>query len=369
MRELVAALLVAAAGAVAMLPFLSLIGLGVHRGGAGWAVSSAATLLVFGPALLASAVTVPARRTGVLAGTLAVWSLLLFQLVLPAYFPGERSTGFTAGVALLGLGADLGPLPAELAQQLPDEPELARPAAELAEAVTEDDLPPPLDEEALAIPYEGDGRRMAVPVVFRDGDRELEVVMMFDTGATYTTLTARHLAELGIRVPADAPTLELHTANGVRTAQMVLIDEVWLGNLPIRNVAIATCEPCASSETAGLLGLNVSGGFNLQIDADRREVMFHPRAAFDRRLDVRLFTEVAATHERLPGDRIEVVVTVDNPSDRDVVEVVATIGCGTEQWSIPVGPIPGGESTSQRRALPPHPRCGSYELTMTEAQW
>jgi len=369
MRAAVAAAMLAAASCVAMLPFLSLIGLGVHRGGAGWAVSGSATLLVFGPALIAGAVALPDRRSSVIAGVLAAWAGLLFQLVLPSYFPGERAAGFRSGVALLGLGSDLGELPGDLARQLPDEPSIARPAAEEAEPVRVDTLPPPSDEEALAIPYEGDGRRMAVPVVFREGDTEVELVMMFDTGATYTTLSQRDLDALGIVVGADAPTIELHTANGVRTAQLVMVDEVWLGNLSVRNVAIATCESCASGETAGLLGLNVSGGFNLQIDADRREVRFRPRDRFDRQIDVKLFTEIGATYERLPGDRVEVVVTVDNLADTSVERVVAQVSCAEGSWTVPVGPVPAGESASQRRALPPHGRCRGYQVSVAEAAW
>jgi len=368
-KALVAAVYLLAACAVALLPFLSLVGLGVHRGGTSWAVSASATLLVFGPALVAGAVTVPARRSAVMAGVLVLWSALLFQLVIPIYFPGERSDGFTSGVALLGFGSDLGRLPRGLADQLPEEPELARPAAAAAEPLDAPDVPPPVDVEALAIPYEGDGRRMAVPVVFGHDGTELEVVMMFDTGATYTTLAQADLRRLGITVGDDAPEIELHTANGVRTAQLVMVDTVWLGNLAVDNVAIATCESCASADSAGLLGLNVSGGFNLQIDADRREVLFRPRAHFDRQLDVKLFTELAATYERLPGSRVEVVVTVDNLGDREVGSVLAAVSCDEGTWQVPVGPVPPGESASERRVLPPHERCASYQLTMAEADW
>lgn len=352
--------------AIAAVPFLTLLGLGVHRGGAPWAVAGSATLLTFTPAVVAATVAPEPRRVPLGAGLLAAWSLVLFQVLLPVYFPGERTHGFRTGVGLLGGHAEL---PGDLAAQLPDEPELARPAAPDAPEVVEPDLPPPLDEEALAIPYEGDGRRMAVPVVFREGDRELEVVMMFDTGATYTTLASADLERLGIRVGPDAPTIELHTANGVRTADLVRVDEVWLGNLPVRNVTIATCESCASGTTAGLLGLNVSGGFNLQIDADRREVGFRPRARFDRQLDVKVFTALSATFERLPGGRVEVVASLENPTDVPIDSMVVQVACPEGEWTVDLGAVPPGESVSQRRALPPHPRCDGYDLSIHEATW
>ncbi len=348
---------------VASVPFLTLIGLGVHRGGAPWAVSGSAVVLTFGPALLAGAGADERRRGPVALLVLALWSAVLFQLLVPVYFPEERAGAFRSGLALVGLASP------SLADQLPDEPELARPLAQAAAPIVEPVLPPPVDEDALALPYEGDGRRMAVPVVFRHEGVELEVVMMFDTGATYTTLSSADLARLGVTVEPDAPSIELHTANGVRTAQLVMLDEVWLGNLPVRHVAIATCESCASADTAGLLGLNVSGGFNLQIDADRQEVMFRPRAAFDRKLDVRVFTDLSATFERLPGDRVEVVVSIDNPSKVPLDYVAAEVACDSGQWTVRVGPVPAGESLAERRALPDHPHCDSYDLSLAEASW
>jgi hypothetical protein len=352
---------------IAAVPFLTLIGLGVHRGASAWAVAGAATLLTFGPALLSGAAAPEHRRGPVSLGVLALWSAALFQLLVPVYFPGERTGAFRTGITLIG--GDPMRRDDSLASALPDEPSLARPVAEVAQPVPEPELPPPLDEDALALPYEGDGRRMAVPVVFEHDGAELEVVMMFDTGATYTTLSLADLAALGLSVGPDAPRIELHTANGVRTASLVMVDTVWLGNLAVDHVAIATCESCASSDTAGLLGLNVSGGFNLQIDADRQEVMFRPRSSFDRKLDVRVFTDLSATFERLPGGRVEVVASLANPTDVEVRSVVAEVSCASGTWQIPVGPVPPRESLSQRRALPEHPRCERYDLTLAEASW
>ena len=77
---------------------------------------------------------------------------------------------------------------------------------------------------------------------------------MLDTGATYTTLPSGVLLRLGRMPPTEAPRLTLNTANGERSAQVVLVDRVWLGDLHLDGVAVTSCEDCASSDNAGLLG-------------------------------------------------------------------------------------------------------------------
>lgn len=367
MKQAVTALALLLGAGSALVSFLALLGLSVHRHAHPISATTAGIVLVLLPPFLAAFSAAPSRRFPTLAGTLIAWSWSLF-LVLPVYFPGERAGALRTGFALAGLGTDLAD---DLEGSLPAEPELSTP--ELAVAQPIEELPAPaafdLDGEALALPYEGEGRRMAVPVVFGHDGRELELTMMFDTGATFTTLSLARLRELGLAPGPDAPTIELHTANGVRTSQLVLIDEVWLGNLQVRNVAIATCDACESDSSSGLLGLNVSGGFNLQIDADRREVVFHPRARFDRKIDVKAFVDIGATFTRFPGDRVEVSVTLDNPSHADVDRAVASIECAEGSWRVDMGSIRAGEATTVDQRLPRHDTCDGYQVDLLEADW
>ncbi|MEO0602961.1 MAG: retropepsin-like aspartic protease, partial [Myxococcota bacterium] len=211
--------------------------------------------------------------------------------------------------------------------------------------------------------------RMTVPVVFANGSREVEVDMMFDTGATYTTLPLSVLAELGIDPGPSDPTIRLHTANGEREAQLVLLDEVWLGDLRLGGVAIATCDDCASTDTAGLLGLNVAGGFNLAIDADRNEVEFTRRRMFDRKLDVKPFSDLSATFTRFPGGRVEVRVTLAAASRRDIDSAVAAIGCADDKWKVELDDVLSGEVRTVRRRLPEHVPCDAYEISLHRADW
>ncbi len=367
MKAVVSAITVLLGFASALVPFLSLLGLAVHRHASAVPATVSGMVLVLFPPLVAAFSAPPARRMATLGAMLVVWSWSLY-LALPVYFPGERADALRTGFALAGLGTDLAD---GLAGQLPEEPSVATPELAVADPVVPPDPIPAFDLEgdALALPYEGEGRRMAVPVVFGHDGRELELTMMFDTGATFTTLSHATLKQLGITPAADAPRIELHTANGVRESQLVRLDEVWLGNLKVTNVAIATCDACESENASGLLGLNVSGGFNLQIDADRKEVVFHPRASFDRRIDVKAFVDLSASFTRFPGDRVEVTVELDNLADADIDHAFASIRCPQGTWRIDLGAVPARAAVTAEQRLPRHAPCEGYQVDLLEASW
>jgi clan AA aspartic protease (TIGR02281 family) len=344
-----------------------LLGLGLHRGGAPIAVSVTATLLVFGPATLAILFT-RERRLLRFAGVLATWCVGLV-LAVPVYFPGERQQALASGLAVMTLGRVDG-LAVGVAAALPDEPQVARPSVPQAAALTTTPPPPtPLAEDQTALPYEGDGHRLSLPIVVQHGNAERELWMMLDTGATYTTLTHEMLAALGAAPTDDAPVIELHTANGARQAQIVLLERVWLADIPIEGVAVAVCDACASGENAGLLGLNVSGGFNTTIDADREEVLLSRRARADNTLDAQPFVDLDASLVRYPGGRIEVDVRGNNRAARGLESLVAAVRCDGQSWGVELGPVAGRTRASTRTRLPVHEACGGYEVALEAARW
>ncbi|MEQ1566185.1 MAG: retropepsin-like aspartic protease [Myxococcota bacterium] len=365
MRRAVQLVLLALAGGASLVPLVAWIGLGVHRHASPMAVSLGATFVVYAPPLAVALASARGRAVP-FATSLAGWALGLFA-VLPIYFPGERSEAVTTGLGALGLDVD-----GAWVERLPDEPLLSTPeVTEAAPAVAAPAQPPaaPLGDDQIALPFEGEGRRLSVPVIFGNGGQELEVDMMFDTGATYTTLSHALLARLGVTPSPSDPKIRLHTANGERDAQVVLLDRVWLGDLPIDGVAIATCDDCASGDTGGLLGLNVSGRFNVSIDGDRREVVFTRRANADRKLDVKPFTDLSATFSRFPGGRVEVVVTLQNLGRRDLTSATAAVKCPSGEWTVELGAIRAHEQADVRRKLPAHPKCEEYEISLQGASW
>lgn len=352
--------------APATLVWATLLGLGVLRHGAPWAVAAVATSLVFAPAVAVGAV-VPRHGARAAGMALALWSIGLW-VGLPVYFAGERRQALATGLALVG--GDAGWEQA-LAEHVSEEPTLSRPPAPEA-AVLQEILAPrelPMDEDQIPLPFEGEGRRMSIPVTFEHDGIQVETWMLLDTGATYTTLPESVLAKLHLRPGPDAPSLRLHTANGERDAHVVLAERVWLGDLPIDGVAVATCDPCAGDEASGLLGLNVTGNYNLLIDSDVREVLFTRRSEDNRRLDVRPFVRVGASVSRYPAERVEVTVRVANEGPRRVEDAVVAVRCGPHSWLVDVGSARPGEEIEAVRRLPAHEPCDRYEVALHHATW
>jgi clan AA aspartic protease (TIGR02281 family) len=346
-----------------------MLGLGLHRHAPAWVISLTATVLVFGPPIVAAAMSARARVP--LFGTvLGFWSIGILG-AMPVYFPGERRQAVVTGMSLVGLGPGWELLARAVADELPGEPQIAEPEVPEATALVEAVLPAPapLEDHQIALPYEGAGRRLSVQVTFENGENVLDADMMLDTGATYTTLPLETLAALGIVPDDDDPTIYLHTANGEREARVVLLDGVWLGDLQVRGVAVATCEACASADTVGLLGLNVTGGYNMMIDADRHEVVFTTRTDQNRRLDIAPFTELSASLSRYPGGRMEVVVRLASTADRPIRAAKAEIRCEDNSWSVELGDVPADGEISVRRRLPEHETCDRYQVALQSATW
>ncbi len=369
-RSRLAWLAVLAAAPTSAIAVAAFVGLGFHREAQPWAISASATFLVLGPPLVAGGVARFDRRVWVTGGGLLGWSLALL-LMIPVYFPGERRDAVTTGIALFGLGADVDGFAQRVASWLPPEIPLSKPSIAEAKPLDQAPMPPPpaQGDHEITLPYEGEGRRISIPVVFEHGGRTLEAEMTFDTGATYTTLPLDALYALGASPPDDSPVMKLHTANGEREARLVLLDRIWLGDIELTGVAIAVCDQCASKETQGLLGLNVSGAFNMSIDADRREVVFSGRESFDRHLDVQPFFDLDAWTRQLPGGRIEVGIDAKNSAKRAVDQAVVSVSCNGESWGVTLPPVPAGGAGSARERLPAHEACERYEISLDRAYW
>lgn len=344
------------------------LGLGLHRHGSPLAISAAATVLMFLPPVALSMVA-RRERAAVFAASAAIWAAVGL-LMMPVYFPGERRDAVTTGLALFFGGQGQG-VADSIASSLPDEQALAEPELALAREVVEPPLPPGREIAAheIVLPYEGEGRNLAIPVVFGNAGNELELSMMLDTGATYTTLDTETLNRLGIELADDDPVITLQTANGQRQAHIVIVDQVWLGDLLVEGVAIATCDACSARATAGLLGLNVAGGFNTTIDADRREVIFSRRREFDRRLDAKPFLALNASFARYPGGRVEVTVELANDGPRDILSSTAEVSCGERSWHVDLGPVDVDEVRVEKRKLPRHEACEAYRIQLDRAIW
>lgn len=355
----------------AAVAFAAVVGLGVAR--------AAPTLVLAGAAVGMIGVPVAGLWSlfgrGPAAGIVALWAWNLGLLVgLPAFFPGEVpgavANGFGALAALGGrdAAATAARAGSVLAQPVAHAP-VGRPPLAEAERAPPECPPAPVDlgsVDQVALPYEGQGHSLVIPVQFEDA----ELDMLFDTGATYTTLDRRSLARLGVKVPADAPEIEVRTANGPRTARLVLVPRLWVGGLLVEGVTVGVCDECADERTVGLLGLNVSGQFLVTVDTARKEVIFQVRpGAVDRVVDVSPWLDLKSTARLWADGRTEVEVDARNRADRPVREARVGIHCGDEHYVVRLANLAAGERRVQTSALPRDADCPSYRVTLDSARW
>ncbi len=370
MTRVLLALAIAAGCVPAAAAVAALTGLGVVRGLSAIHVGSAAALVTMLP--VAGLWSLFGRSHGALAAALLVWPGLLL-VGLPGYFPGEVpgavGTGFSVFAAVGGrdAAARAARLGEVVGGTVADAPTGEGPAAE-AERVLPDCPPSPLpaNSDQVALPYEGSGHSMAIPVQFGD----VELPMLFDTGASVTTLGRASLRAIGVDVPPDAPEITLRTANGERKARLVLVPRVWVGGMLVEGVTVGICEECADERTAGLLGLNVSGQFLVTVDTRRKEVLFQARDDVGERLiDVAPWLRVEARATVWPDSRVEVEVHGESAAPRTIAEATVGIACGEDRFVARLRDIPPAGDATAAVSLPRGTDCAEYKVSLDGARW
>ena len=348
----------------------ALIGLGVIRNLAPLHVALAGALLPTLP--IVGIWALGGRRPWAAVVGLWVWTAILLG-GLPGYFPGEVPGAIASGMAVVAAPAGVSAsryaarFASRLAEPVARAPEGDVPAPEATRTAP---VCPPAALAAtgdqVALPYEGKGHSLAIPVLF--GDVELQ--MLFDTGATVTTLGRADLRRIGVPLPSDAPQITLRTANGERTARLVLVPRIWVGGLEVDGVTVGVCEECVDDQTAGLLGLNVSGQFLVTLDTARKEVVFQVRdSAPDRVVDIAPWMDVRATATLFPDERVEVLVEAENRADRTVTEARVGIHCGPDSFEVKLTDIGAHDVGTSRTSLPRGTRCDTYKVSLDAAKW
>ncbi len=302
-----------------------------------------------------------------------LWPLGLI-IGFPLFFPDERALALHAGVSALLFPLGLGVEP-ELALRIDEDlPSLSagrQPPPE-AEPLAVEPAAAALDASAdqVALPFEGEGRTLSIPVTVEGpGGSERDVWMLFDTGATLTTLDMRTLDALGVVVPPDAPEITVHTAAGDRRTRLALLERVWIGGMEVSGVTVSVCDACANDHAVGLLGLNVSGRFLATVDHRREELLLQPQADHeDRALDVGHWLELSATATRWPDGRMEVQVRGRNRSQRRIEQAEVAIAC-ERSWVAVLTNIEPGTTGEALVSLPTGSRCDGYSVRLAHAAW
>ncbi|MCA9706610.1 MAG: retroviral-like aspartic protease family protein [Myxococcales bacterium] len=235
-------------------------------------------------------------------------------------------------------------------------------------------------DKALSVPMAEGGTAILMDVTLQGPKAELTLPYLFDTGASYTTISGKTAKALGIDVPEDAPTLTFNTASGPRESRMVHLPALQLGQVRIPGLLVSVCDACVNERTEGLLGLNVMREFFVQMDHKNQRMQLlprvaepHPNRAYDVEPVVELKVEGAA--EVWLG-RVRWVVLVRNRGTvplRDVVPVVKfTDGPVLRGASIAeVAPGKVGRSLVEGKASleGSADTKGHYTLGLAEAYW
>ena len=355
-----------------------MLGAGVLRQGPPMLISLAAGLVVLLPAFGVAAVF-RRRMLGISIG-LILWPSVVV-VGFPLYFPGERADALASGatVLLMPLGLRLEAESAHTMDAMLPGPRPVRPVAPRAEALVPDPVPPPsanpvqgavADRDQVVLPYDGQGRTLAVQVGLEGpSGRQVDAWMLFDTGATLTTLDGATLDSLGTSVPADSPEVTVRTAAGERQAHLALVDRVWVGGMPVEDVTVSVCDACADGETRGLLGLNVSGLFLVTVDSARQELVLQPRDGTpNRAVDIAPWLGLEATATQWEDGRVEVEVRAHNAAPRTVSAVEVGIRC-EDTWAAELHNLPPGGDTSTVVSLPVGADCNGYSIFLERARW
>lgn len=130
----------------------------------------------------------------------------------------------------------------------------------------------------IVVPFQEQGSAIFLPVTLEGHHgRTLELDYLFDTGASYTTITSETARKLGIEVPSNAPSVQFNTASGPRESRMVYLPGVRLADVQIPGLLVSVCDSCATDSAGGLLGLNVMREFLVQMDYQGSRMRLLPR--------------------------------------------------------------------------------------------
>ncbi len=235
--------------------------------------------------------------------------------------------------------------------------------------------------KAISIPLEEQGTAIFVDVGLEGyGGRHSRQTYLFDTGASYTTISTQAAKALGMEIPDDAPVLSFDTAKGRRESRMVYLPALRIGQVRIEGLLVSVCDKCINERHAGLLGQNVMRRFLARIDFMGGRMLLIPRSSEDRpnrAYDIGPMVElkVEGTAE-MWGDRVHWVVTVHNRSTvpvRDIVpsvkftggptlygKVIGEIAPGEIGRSLVKGKVGGGARSQSK---------GHFKLGLSEAYW
>lgn len=227
----------------------------------------------------------------------------------------------------------------------------------------------------VRVSFKKKGSAIIVPVTLQGLDGEAKVKMLFDTGATLTTVDTATLRRLGLAVGPGDPVVESHTAAGTVRRQLTVIDGADLGGATVDNgLAVAVCDPCARGDVVGLLGLNFSRHFLVTVDHEGGALVLKPRApAVGKLHDIRHFVELEHAKGLWRGPLLKVTLVVKNRSARGLrrVKVAAIVTSGKKSGQITrtVEKVPARGQVSVSMSGFPKVKGSQFLVKLLSAEW
>lgn len=256
---------------------------------------------------------------------------------------------------------------------IPTDPNAENPEPELAAPAM------PQSQETITIPFAAEGNAILMDIKLEGPAGSLSMPYLFDTGASFTTLSSETAARLGIEVPEDAPTLKFNTASGPRESPMVYLPALTLGNIRLTGLLVSVCDGCTNERTEGLLGLNVMREFFVQLDYQAEHMRLIPRSHRGSRAN-RAYDITPVVTLDLVGrpeiwlGRVRWVVSVHNRGTEPLKQVVPEVvfSDGQHLTGKPIPSVePGGTETSlvEGRRANHEGEALSFTMKLAEASW
>ena len=105
-------------------------------------------------------------------------------------------------------------------------------------------------------------------------DRNETVTLLIDTGASMTTISKSSFLSLDISRSAREVSQRLfQTANGVTKGTVYLVPRIRIGSYELEDVYIAVLDFTMGQGVDGLLGMNILGQFQFQIDQNNTQLL------------------------------------------------------------------------------------------------
>jgi predicted aspartyl protease len=119
------------------------------------------------------------------------------------------------------------------------------------------------------------GNRVLVPVTLTYGNKEVDVQLVMDTGATGTAINANVADDLYINLNQARKEKAGVAGGGVIEVSVVQLTSITIGPHTIRNRAVAVLPPESYAlDYGGLLGMDVLGRFSYRLDLAKQVIVW-----------------------------------------------------------------------------------------------